>query len=368
MKVMHIISGGDSGGAKTHLFNLCKGSSGMFENIVGCINKGKLFDEANRNGFDTLLFSQSGRADFNVAKDIKRAIDENDIDIVDFHGARPNFIYSIVRNKINIPAVTTVHSDFRYDFLNDKLKYIAFTPINILSLKKFDNYICVSDKIKDLLEHKGFKGCKYVVRNGIDTNVKIEKSRDEIRRDYGISDDAFVYTMVARFHPVKNHMGFLMAAEKIIREFKDINIMLIGSGAMENELKKKARQLNIADKVIFTGQQDNPIDYINAGDVNVLTSFSETFPIVILEGAVAGKSAICSNVGDIEEILNEDTGFIIDPLSVENIYIQMKKAYVGREKLKYMGRNLHDIVVSDYSLNAFCRRYYDCYKNILSGG
>ena len=67
-----------------------------------------------------------------------------------------------------MPTVAVVHSDFRYDFLNNKLKYFIFTPLSIKGLKSFNNYICVSNNLKNLLEEKKFKGSKAVVNNGID--------------------------------------------------------------------------------------------------------------------------------------------------------------------------------------------------------
>lgn len=67
-------------------------------------------------------------------------------------------MHYFLKNKINIPAVATVHSDFRKDFLNSKIKYKIFTPLSKAGLKSFGNYICVSDYIKDILDEENFRG------------------------------------------------------------------------------------------------------------------------------------------------------------------------------------------------------------------
>lgn len=367
MKVLHIISGGDSGGAKTHLFNLCSGSSPDFNNIIGCINEGALYRAAKIRGLDTVLFNQRFRADLGILKDINGFIRNNDIDIVNFHGARANFLYAFLKSSMSVPGVTTVHSDYRYDFQNNRLKYLIFTPLNALSLKYFDSFICVSRRIGHLLDEKGYKGPKYVVNNGIDPNITVKTGRQEIRKMYGIPEDAFVYTMVARLHPVKNHMGFVDAARMIIDEHKDVMLLIVGSGDMDHSIRQRVRELNIDDHVIFAGHQDRPVDYINAGDVNMLTSFNETFPLVILEGALVGKAAICSDVGDIRDILDDESGFIVDPHSEYDIYDKMKMAYENREMLNSMGQKLYSTVIEGYTLNKFREKYHHAYEKILSG-
>jgi glycosyltransferase involved in cell wall biosynthesis len=347
--------------------NLCRRTNSYFENIIGCINKGALYEDAVKMGFNAYVFTQSSRMDLRISEEIASYVDNNKIDIVNFHGANPNFLHMFMGGKLSAPSVTTIHSDYRYDFINNKLKYVLFTPLNSLAIRRFRNFICVSKRISDTLETRGVKGCKFVVRNGIDTTFKISRKRDDIRRECKIPDDAFVYTMVARFHPIKNHSALINAARRLIKEHNDIRLMLVGSGDLEDKIRLMVKDLGMEQYVVFTGYKDNPVDYINAGDINILTSFNETFPIVILEGALAGKSAICSDVGDIGEILDEGTGFIVDPYSVDDIYEKMKKSYEHRDILGKMGSNLKDIVVQNYSSEMFYQRYYNAYKKILTG-
>lgn len=367
MRVLHIISGSDNGGAKNHLLSLCSGSDSLFESVIGCINKGVLYEQASSMGFSVKLFEQSSRLDLGIIKDITSFARNNKIDIINFHGAKPNFLYIFLRHKVSIPCVTTIHSDYRYDFINNKLKYVLFTPLNILALKTFNNFICVSGKVKKLLEEKKFSGRKYVVANGIDGTLKIKETRTDIRNKYGIPHNAFVYTMVARLHPIKNHKNLILAAGKLLDEYKDIRLFLIGDGGYEKRLKAIVKKLKIDNGVIFAGYQKNPLDFINAGDINVLTSFNETFPIVILEGALDKKTAICSDVGDIKDILSSENGFLINPKSPDDIYENMKQAYIKRDELGRMGEKLYKIVTLNYTIDKFHRRYFESYEEILAG-
>jgi len=190
-------------------------------------------------------------------------INHNSIDIVNFHGAKPFLIHLIIKKKLNIPTVAVIHSDFRYDFLNNKLKYLLFTPLSIKGLKSFNNYICVSNNLKNLLEDKKIKGSKAVVNNGIDLKkVIIEISPDHIRNNLKLNGQEFVYVMVARLHPVKNHREVILAFKKLTSEYHDIKLLLVGDGELKFQLERLIIQLELENKIIMVGNVSNPIDYI----------------------------------------------------------------------------------------------------------
>ena len=115
---MHIISGNDNGGGGKHVLNICSKSNKNFENIIGCVGEGPLYLKAKDMGVNYKLFSNKL---YNM--ELVNFINHNSISIVNFHGAKPFLLHLILKNKLNVSTVAVVHSDFRYDFLNNKLKY-----------------------------------------------------------------------------------------------------------------------------------------------------------------------------------------------------------------------------------------------------
>ena len=79
-----------------------------------------------------------------VISRLKTEIDKEDYDIIHCHGARANFIAMFLKNKINKPMITTIHSDYKLDFKDNFYKRIVYTPINSIALKRFDYYIAIS--------------------------------------------------------------------------------------------------------------------------------------------------------------------------------------------------------------------------------
>lgn len=90
IKALQIITGNDIGGGGKHVLNLCHYSKDLFNTVLGCIGEGALYDKAKELGIETKLFS---RKCF-INREIEEYIKNNNIDIVNFHGAKA-FFYSL---------------------------------------------------------------------------------------------------------------------------------------------------------------------------------------------------------------------------------------------------------------------------------
>jgi len=359
MKVLHIISGNDDGGGAKHLLNLCANSKGLMESTIGCIGPGPLLEKAGTKGVDNVLFSIKSF----LGHEALEYIDDKGFDIVNFHGAKAFLMKKILGKRLGIPSVATVHSNYKQDFLNSKFKNIVYTPLSIMGLDSFDYFICVSCYIKKLMDVDGIEGKRFVIPNGIDfSECTVEKDAASVRNALGIHKDDFVYIMIARFHPVKNHGTLIKAFDQLQAEVGNVKLILVGDGECRGKLQEVA-----GPGVIFTGYQDNVIDLINASDISVLTSFSEggALPLVVLESAALKKTVIASSVSDMPYSINGGNGFLIDPHSEEDIYMKLKEAYIHQERLKTMGENLYNYVKEKYSMDKFCKNYFDAYSYII---
>jgi glycosyltransferase involved in cell wall biosynthesis len=351
---LHIISGNDNGGGGTHVLNICNKCNKNFDNIIGCVGKGPLYSKVTAMDITFKLFSEKLN---NI--ELVNFIDENSINIVSFHGAKPFLMHLFLKNKLPVPTVAVVHSDFRYDFLNNKLKYYLFTPLSIKGLKGFKNYICVSNNLKNLLEEKRFIGTKAVVNNGIDMKkIHVMTSAMDMRNNLKLSKNDFIYVMVARLHPIKNHKQLIIAFSKLALKFQDLKLLIIGDGELRPQLEKLIEDLKLENKVTLVGNVTNPIDYINCSNVSVLVSLSEggAPPLAVLESGAVKTPIIYTMVGDLEYILDEHSGYKVVAQDNENIQSAMEKAYLDKNNLK--GENLYNIVIKQFTIEKFWKSYY----------
>ncbi len=364
IKVLVLISGNDSGGAAKYILNLCGLKDAKIEIILGCIGDGYLYEEAKKLPIEVVLFNTKSL----INKDITKYSIDNSIDIINFNGAKLFFSYTILRKKLKAICVATVHSDYRYDFLNNKIKLLFFTPLSKMGLKKFENYICVSTEIKTLLENKNFKGEKYIANNGIDIKENnIGNSSSELRRIYGIADNDFLFVSIARLHPIKNHIKLIEAFNMLKKEYDNVKLICVGDGDMKASIQTKVKEYNLQSDVIMTGFQTNTLGFLAASDISILASLNEAGdpPLVILESATVKKPVICSEIGKLNEIITSEYGYLMDPKNTTDIYLKMKEAYLDKEKLNAKGIKFYEFIEKNYSIDSFYNRYREIFSHML---
>lgn len=372
-KVLHLISGGDTGGAKTHIFTLMKGLSGKVDTKIICfIIKDTFYDEAKERGIDIEVYPQEKRWDLSVVSKLSDEIKNGKYDLVHAHGARANFICMFLKKKINVPMVTTVHSDYMLDFKDSFYKNLIYTTLNKMSLKKFDHYICVSDNFKKMLVDRGFDKNKiHVLYNGIDIDEKtLYIPKTAFLEKYKINyNGEFLVGIAARLDKVKDHETFIKACKETLEINPDIIFLIAGDGDEKKKLEEMAKSFGIEKNIYFLGFVRDKYSFFNAIDVNVLTSISESFPYVILEAARLSVPTVSTKTGGIPEIIKDDyTGYLFPIGNYKSLSRYILDLYDKRDKLKELGDNIKREVVEKYSHLSMGERQKEIYDEILMGG
>ena len=120
MKVIHLISGGDSGGAKTHVLSLLKNLNQTITAQLVCFRDGPFAEEARALGIPTMICG--GNHIFRIRRQLAAYIHREGYQVIHCHGSRANMIGALLRGVTGLPVVTTVHSDYRIDYMGRPLE------------------------------------------------------------------------------------------------------------------------------------------------------------------------------------------------------------------------------------------------------
>ncbi len=369
MNILHMISGGDTGGAKTHVFALMNELPKMCNVKIVCFIKGQFFDELQNIDVDSELIEQKSRFDLGVLDRLCQIIREDGIDIVHAHGARANFIASRLKKKQKVPVITTVHSDYLLDF-DGLYKKLLYTSLNVLSLKKLDYYIAVSSQFKHMLVSRGFRpNSVHTVYNGMDYSMPINYcTKEEFARRIGIeySKDVTYVGLIGRHDYVKGHDIFLKGAAKVLEKRKDVHFVIAGDGEGRDELVKLIQELGIQEKVTFAGFIKDIYSFINFVDINTLTSRSESFPYVLMEGARLEKPTISSRVGGIPDLIEDGTtGCLFESENYTELARKIVFLVENKETREEYGKALYQRAISRFSSKGLAESHVAIYKAIL---
>ncbi len=369
MRVLHLISGGDTGGAKTHVFALLDALKNMAEVKIVCLMPGPFYEEIRARGVDAAVLPQKNRLDLSVVGQLCDMIEGERFEIVHAHGARANFIARQLKKKVHIPVITTVHSDYRLDF-DGLYRKIVYTGLNVLALRKMDYYIAVSSSFRKMLISRGFAPGKiFTVYNGMDyTSSFSYDEKEAFAARVGIDyDPACTYIgLIGRHDYVKGHDIFVRAAGIAARKNPHLRFLIAGDGEGREALVQLAREEGLEDKLFFTGFIRDIYSFINFIDINTLSSRSESFPYVLLEGARMKKPTISAAVGGIPDLIADgETGCLFPAEDHAAFAEKMLELAENREKRMKFGEALYRRATENFSNESLARTHVNIYKAVL---
>ena len=367
MKVMHLISGGDVGGAKTHVLSLVKGLGQTQTVRLVCFTDGPFADDARAMGIDTMILHENP---FKTVRTLSAMIASEGFEIVHCHGARANMMGAILRRIRNVPIVTTVHSDYRLDYLGRPLHALTFGTINAVALRMFDYHIGVSDAMSQMLISRGFDPqSMFSIYNGVDfTPAPPKQTRQALLQSLGIDadEDTVIFGIAARISPVKDMGTLVRAFAQAVQDCPNIRLLIAGDGEDRESLEKLAQELCPAGTVAFAGWVSDMDSFYHALDVNTLTSISETFPYALTEGARMHCATIASDVGGIPYLIESGvTGLLFPPRDVSALAEHMKRLASDGAYRRQLGENLYLKASTDFSVEATVGRQIKIYESIL---
>lgn len=371
LKVLHLISGGDTGGAKTHIISLLKGLNKRIDARIICFIEDTFYEDVLAAGIPIKVFKQKSRSDMSVINRLTDEINQEGYDIIHCHGARANFIAQFLKGKLDKPFITTIHSDYKLDFKDNFYKRLVYTSLNTISLRRFDFFIAVSDSFKEMLIERGFKRDRiFVTYNGIDMGIPEDHvSKDEFLGRYGIEDKGFpIVGILARLDKVKDHRTFIEAARQVLKT-TEVDFLIAGEGAEEASLKELVKDYGLESRVHFIGFVKDPYSFFNAIDVNVLTSVSESFPYVILEGARMKKPVVSTKVGGIARLVDDgENGYLCQTGDWKAIGDRILSLVKDGALAKFFGQKLYKAAEDRFSYDSMAESHIATYSQILSKG
>lgn len=208
-----------------------------------------------------------------------------------------------------------------------------------------------------------------VLGNGIDVQHwrPDARARAEARREFGIGKD-FLWLAVGRLEAVKDYPALLHAlARALLAAQSTAQLLVLGAGPLEADLKNLAAGLGLGRRVRFAGFCPNVTRCMQAADAFVLSSRYEGLPMVLLEAGACALPAVATDVpGTREVIRNGETGWLAPAGDPERLGAAMNG--VMRLPLivrQAMGLRARQHVVERFSLEAVLDRWEQLYADLL---
>lgn len=208
-----------------------------------------------------------------------------------------------------------------------KLKLIAVRRVdfhikkNLFSQFKYktrllDKIVCISDGIKNVLLEDNINKDKLVtIHSGISIGkFKKQVSSNELKSKLGIQKDHLVIGTVAAFAGHKDYPNLLKAAELVISQHSNVTFCAVGDGPEKEKIYDLAGNLNLKNRFIFAGFQEDIGQFLNMFDIFVLASKREGLGTSILDAQANGLPIVACRTGGIPEaVFDNENGLLVPP-------------------------------------------------------
>ena len=215
------------------------------------------------------------------------------------------------------------------------LRKQIYSRLNRFSERFVDRFLVVSDVLRDkMIRKRGFPAEKVIrIYNGIEIDhyLPIEQngSREKIRIEFSVENETLFIGAIGRLVWQKGFEYLVQAIPKILNEFPQAKVLVVGEGPLADELKTLARRLKVEENIIFAGFRKDVNKILSAIDILVIPSLLEGFPMITLEGMAMSKPIIATAIDGIkEQIIDGQLGIFIpprDPYAIADAIIRLGK-------------------------------------------
>lgn len=232
-----------------------------------------------------------------------------------------------------------------------------------------DGIIAVAEAAKDNLTETGVNENKIrVILNGVDGLKNInEFEKLSIKKRFGVRMGEKVVSIVARLEDIKGHEYFIEAADILLKKGIKARFFIAGTGSYEQVLKKKAEDLGISDRVIFTGFINDVNKLMSITDIQVNASYgTEATSLALLEGMSIGVPAVVSDFGGNPGVIKNGVNGFVVPKKNSTVLAEKIEILLSDNKMyKEMSDNAVSIFSKHFTSEAMTRNTEAYYKEIL---
>jgi teichuronic acid biosynthesis glycosyltransferase TuaC len=153
------------------------------------------------------------------------------------------------------------------------------------------------------------------VRNGCDTSVFHIADRAAARAELGVDEQAEVVVFVGWVAHTKGLRELIEAVIRLRPSLPRLKLYCIGEGPLRGELEASAAEAGATDQVQFLGRRSSAevARWLTAANIFCLPSYAEGCPNSVVEALNCGRAVVATNVGGIPELVDYDSGILIEP-------------------------------------------------------
>lgn len=296
-------------------------------------------------------------------------------EIIHTHTSKPGLIGRVSGKICRVNKIYhTFHGNIFNGYFSNKTNKLFILIERVLANYFSSKIIAISKTQKkdlvDLYKICDSDKCK-IIPLGFDLEVLQSVNRsNRLRKEYNISEHTFLIGIIGRLVPIKNHQLLIKAFISIVQRF-DLNtkLVIIGDGIERQKLidlvQYSARDnfFEIRNKIIFTSWRSDINQIIKDFDLICLSSLNEGTPVAIIEAISANVPVLSTNVGGVDDIIDERFGWIIENFCPNDLSNKIVNIIQDKDSLKNIRTGEREDFILKYSSNTLRNNIINLYND-----
>jgi len=244
---------------------------------------------------------------------------------------------------------------------------VPFGRLWLRICRRADAFIAISSEIKKEMVEAGFDDNRIsLVANGVEVIPESGSEKRLLKKRLGLGP-GLCAIFTGRLS-VQKRPDLLLEAFSALKQIGDLSLVIIGDGPLYPQLKKKAAQGGLQEKVLLLKTREDVRDYLSAGDIFVLPSVSEGMSVSLLEAMAAGLAVIASDIPANSHVVeNEKNGLLFKSGDADGLVCCLERLLGSEELRRFFGENARRTIARNYSLEKMIEAYDNILVQSISG-
>jgi len=360
MKVLHVITGLDAGGAELQLAMLLRRTRHETD-VVSLYNPGPVAEQMRKTGTSVIDIGMRKNTELRALLKLYKHIRQGQYDVVHAHLFRAQIYARPAARLAGTPVVLTSEHSIGETHIERRKMTSGVRRLYLTSELFSDATVAVSEVVRERLVRWGVPAKKItVIPNGLDVDALAfdPDARRRVRAQFGIPAETFVIGMLGRLDPNKRVDLAMEAAAPVLGDH--CKFLIIGRGEDQARLEAAAANLGVAENIIWGGFQSDSAAMLAAFDLYVATSLQETFGLSVLEALASGLPVLYTTCPALDGIHTDRARHVEGSVSALRDEICKELDTVARE------RRVPTEVFETYGIESVVKRIDDLYDEILA--
>jgi glycosyltransferase involved in cell wall biosynthesis len=310
--------------------------------------------------------------DFLALRQLEKILRRQKPHIVHTHSGKAGILGRHAARRAGVPIIIHhIHGPSFGNFQNSTANFI-FSACERHAAKVTTHFICSAQAMTRIYLAAGIGKPEMFTRifSGFQLKPFLETKNDfTLREKLGISANAFVIGKIARLFKLKGHDDLLAAFQKLLPQCPNARLLLVGDGSLRMHLENRSREMNLTDKIIFTGLvPPNEVPrYVGIMDCLAHLSSREALSRALPQALAANKPIVAYDFDGADEIcLNGESGFLVRTgviAMVTKRLLELANDPALREKL---GRRGQQFVKENFAVEKMVDDQYNLYLKLAA--